>query len=93
VRSGPVELWRTAALSRARWVRGEGESTADVVTATYGVRTVRGLGGGGLPATIEVGGLRSWLRATALVARLAVRRIQRAAQAVRRPRPRGSMRQ
>jgi len=36
---------------------------------------LRSLGSGGLPATVEVGGLRSWARATALVAVLAARRI------------------
>ena len=35
-----VELWRTAALGRARWVRGEGEPLADVVAATHGSLTL-----------------------------------------------------
>ena len=81
-----VELWRTAALGRARWVRQDGESLADVVAATYGVRTLRSLGSGGLPATVEVGGLRSWARATALVAVLAARRVWAAVRGgTRRP--------
>ncbi len=35
-----VELWRTAALGRARWVRKDGETLIDVVTETYGLRTL-----------------------------------------------------
>jgi GT2 family glycosyltransferase len=43
VAAGPdaaVELWRTAALHRARWVRHAGEPLAEVVRATYGAGTV-----------------------------------------------------
>lgn len=36
----PVELWRTAALGRARWVRGGGEELASVVAEVYGAGTV-----------------------------------------------------
>jgi GT2 family glycosyltransferase len=35
-----VELWRTAALGRARWVREDGESIVDTVTAMYAKITV-----------------------------------------------------
>jgi len=84
---GTVELWRTAALGRARWTRRDGESLADAVAAAYGVRAMSTDDSGGFvsavplaaldggPATIEVGGLRSWARATVLVARLTVRRL------------------
>lgn len=41
VRAGPdVELWRTAAVHRARWVRRGGESLAEVVAEVYGAGTV-----------------------------------------------------
>jgi len=36
VEDRPVRLWRTAALARAQWVRSEGESRLDAVTAVYG---------------------------------------------------------
>jgi hypothetical protein len=74
VRAGDVELWRTAALGRARWVRREGESLAEVVAVTHGAVSSRRRLATGLPDTVEVGGLRSWTRATALVAALSVRR-------------------
>ena len=35
-----VELWRTAAVSRARWVRRDDESLAEAVADVYGVRTL-----------------------------------------------------
>jgi GT2 family glycosyltransferase len=90
-----VTLWRTAALGRARWVRRDGDSPLDAVTATHGAVTVAAerigvvdlgrfdaaeLAGGigaaadGLvprgrlrPASVEVSGLRSLVRAAALV--------------------------
>jgi glycosyltransferase involved in cell wall biosynthesis len=36
----PVQLWRTAALGRAQWIRADGESLADAVTSVYGRREV-----------------------------------------------------
>ncbi|MBX6724055.1 MAG: hypothetical protein IRY92_12620 [Dactylosporangium sp.] len=94
-----VILWRTAALSRARWYPER--SRAEVVAQAYGVRELRPHAAGvvdlstvplstlatsgakvvagvrpgsWLPATVEVAGLRSWLRATRLVLALAVTR-------------------
>jgi GT2 family glycosyltransferase len=40
VRCGPVTLWRTAAVSRARWVRRDGEPLADVVARVHGAGSV-----------------------------------------------------
>lgn len=68
-----VELWRTAAVGRARWVRREGESLAEAVAGGYGAGALSAdaLGAGRwLPASVEVAGLRSLARATRLVARL-----------------------
>jgi glycosyltransferase involved in cell wall biosynthesis len=95
-----VELWRTAALGRAGWVRREGEAVSEVVAQLYGVRTLSadavgvvdlsaysadqlavgiapagGRGDRWPPASVEVAGLRSWARATALVASLSAARI------------------
>jgi glycosyltransferase involved in cell wall biosynthesis len=100
---GSVELWRTAALGRASWVRRADEPLLDAVTAVSDARTLSaaevgvadlsglsphqltdGIGaaldGGGrwLPAAVEVAGLRSWARATVLVARLSAARGRRA---------------
>jgi GT2 family glycosyltransferase len=88
----PVELWRTAALERARRLRRNDEPLADVVAETHGAHELvaealgvvdlsrfsaaeiaRGIGdaakagGRWMPASVEVAGLRSWVRATALV--------------------------
>jgi glycosyltransferase involved in cell wall biosynthesis len=35
-----VELWRTAALGRARWLRDDGEPLIDVVSQTHGARSL-----------------------------------------------------
>jgi GT2 family glycosyltransferase len=86
----PARLWRTAAVGRAEWVRGKGESLLDVVTEVYGRRDVPaaelGVGGGEPPAAtgrgalvptmVEVQGLRSLARATVVVAWLAGRRVR-----------------
>jgi hypothetical protein len=74
---GAVELWRTAALGRAGWVRDEGESLAEAVAAVHGAGSlgVDALGAGRwLPASVEVAGFRSLGTATGLVALLAARR-------------------
>jgi glycosyltransferase involved in cell wall biosynthesis len=88
-----VELWRTAALSRARRVMQPGENLADVVEQVHGAIWVSGdrfivtdltsLSTEQLEvnpliaeedrATVEVGGLRSLVRATGFVAGLTVR--------------------
>lgn len=95
-----VTLWRTAAMSRARW--HPDRSPAEVVAQSYGVReltpaaagiidlstvplpTLAASGadvvagvrpGSWLPATVEVAGLRSWLRATRLVVALTAIRV------------------
>lgn len=104
-----VELWRTAAVHRARWVRRPGESLARAVARVHGAATVRpatvglrdlaGRTGAELaraaadppppttagppPEVVEVAGLRSLLRATGLVARLATARARRAVRAAR----------
>jgi GT2 family glycosyltransferase len=100
VRVGPATLWRTAAVSRAGWVRRDGEPLAKVVAqvhgagaapaARIGLRELSGLtveqladgvpaailrGGRWLPASVEVAGLRSLVRATWVVARLAIHRV------------------
>jgi glycosyltransferase involved in cell wall biosynthesis len=99
VRAGPATLWRTAAVSRARWVGRDGEPFAEVVAQVHGARSLpagqvgvidlSGLttaqladgvpsvmlpAGRSLPGKVEVAGLRSLLRATWLVARLAAHR-------------------
>jgi hypothetical protein len=101
VRVGPASLWRTSAVSRARWVNRDGEPLAAVVAQVHGaaavpagkigLRDLSGLtpaqfadgvpaavlgGGRWLPATVEVAGFRSLLRATWVVARLAVHRLR-----------------
>lgn len=40
IRSGPLELWRTAAVSRALRVRRAGESLVDAVASVYGERSL-----------------------------------------------------
>lgn len=76
VRSGDgVELWRTAAVGRAAWVRRDGEALADVVSEVYGAGAPAGdLAARWLPASVEVAGVRSLARATRVVGRLAARR-------------------
>jgi hypothetical protein len=72
-----VELWRTAALGRAGWVRREGASLAEAVAEVYGAGSlgVDALGAGRwLPASVEVAGFRSLASAARLVARLTARR-------------------
>jgi glycosyltransferase involved in cell wall biosynthesis len=80
----PLVLWRTAALSRARWVRAEGEPLLDAVAAVHGSRDVdaatAGLSQGRRPAgltpsMVEVEGVRSLARAAIVVARLGGRRL------------------
>jgi hypothetical protein len=97
---GPALLWRTAAVSRARWVRSDEESMLDAVTSVHGSREVTA-GAAGIvdlagvrprelargvalrsrrpaplaPSTVEVEGVRSWAKATAVVAWLAGRRL------------------
>jgi GT2 family glycosyltransferase len=71
-----VELWRTAALGRAGWVRREGEPLAEAVAEVYGAGSlgVDALGAGRwLPASVEVAGFRSLASAARLVARLTAR--------------------
>lgn len=104
-----VELWRTAALGRAKWLSGaehgeraEQARVAVNVVATHGSRTLTaadvglldiatmpierltdGLdgtvddvrGGRWLPATVEVGGVRTLALATAVVARSTAKRL------------------
>lgn len=100
--AGTVELWRTAAIGRADFLRRDGESLGDVVAATHGADTVpaktvgivdlsaypveqlaAGIGalpdahlptGRWLPTSVEVAGVRSLARATAVVARLTATR-------------------
>ncbi len=82
-----VELWRTAALGRARWVRRAGEPLADVVSDVYGAATVpEDLVARWPSRSVEVAGVRSLARAAGLVAGLAVDRA-RARLARRRRRP------
>ncbi|HEY8453875.1 MAG: glycosyltransferase [Micromonosporaceae bacterium] len=70
-----VELWRTAAVGRARWVQRAGESLADVVSDVYGAATVPGdQVGRRPPPSVEVAGVRSLVRAAGLVAWLAADR-------------------
>jgi glycosyltransferase involved in cell wall biosynthesis len=92
-----IDLWRTAALSRAQRCCRPGESLAGGVTGVWGGRWVNdgrlgvvdlseqaldteqppaapGPGRQGGPAPVPVAGLRSLLRATAFVGRLAVER-------------------
>jgi GT2 family glycosyltransferase len=82
VRSGPLQLWRTAAVSRALRVRASGESLVDAVAEVYGERRVTGAGMVDLarlsPAALAAagprpggsgGGLRSLARAARLGAR------------------------
>jgi glycosyltransferase involved in cell wall biosynthesis len=101
-RGEAVELWRTAARGRARWVRRGDEAVEDVVAEVFGSRTLPAdavgvvdlsrfstealadgigaaaeVGGRWLPAAVEVAGLRSWVRATGLVARLSAARGRR----------------
>jgi hypothetical protein len=78
----PTLLWRTAAVGRAGWVRTEGESLLDAVTAVYGRRDedAEAHGGGGrsaalVPTMVEVEGVRSLARATVVVAWLGWRRL------------------
>jgi GT2 family glycosyltransferase len=98
----PVELWRTAALERARRLCRNHEPLADVVAETHGVHELVAedigvvdlsrfsaaeiaggigdtaeAGGGWVPPSVEVAGLRSWLRATALVVGISVARGRR----------------
>lgn len=106
-------LWRTSALSRARRVRGDGESVLDAVASVHGVQEAGPDAAGlvdlrpydlaelanGAPdlasrtrrraalvaTTVEVEGVRSWARATAVVAWLVFRRAKAAvARTVRR---------
>lgn len=87
-----IELWRTAAVSRARRHRRGDESLVDAVTAVYGSRWLAGDGYGVVdlsvpppepppprPAVevVPVAGLRSLIRATGHVAKLAARRAVR----------------
>ncbi|QSB14426.1 glycosyltransferase [Natronosporangium hydrolyticum] len=100
----PARLWRTAAVSRSRWVREPDESLVEVVSEVFGRRDATAEAAGlvdltgwaaaelaaGIPAaanvgrraprlapsTVEVGGVRSWLRATAVVAWLVARRMR-----------------
>jgi GT2 family glycosyltransferase len=76
VRTGDgVELWRTAAVGRAGWVRRDGEALVDVVSEVYGAGSPPGdLAARWLPASVEVAGARSLARAARMVARLAARR-------------------
>jgi hypothetical protein len=78
----PTLLWRTAALGRAGWVRGEGESLLDAVTAVWGRRDEDAAVLGGdrrsaslVPSMVEVEGVRSLARATVVVAWLGWRRL------------------
>jgi glycosyltransferase involved in cell wall biosynthesis len=75
---GGVELWRTAAVSRAHLVRGAGEPFAEVVAQVYGagVMPPDELAGGGWPSDpVEVAGVRSLARAAWFVARTALGRV------------------
>jgi len=89
-----VELWRTAAVSRARRRRRPGESLADLVAAVWGARWISGAEFGVVdlsippaghpigpayahPQPVPVAGLRSLLRATGYVGRLAAARARR----------------
>jgi glycosyltransferase involved in cell wall biosynthesis len=91
-----VELWRTAAMSRAGRHLRTGESLADAVTAVWGSRWISGTAygvvdlsaratgtgrspsrGRPVPVPVRVAGLRSLLRATGYVGRLAVTRALR----------------
>jgi glycosyltransferase involved in cell wall biosynthesis len=74
-----VELWRTAAVGRAGWVRRAGESLAGAVAGVHGAGTLGAdaLGAGRwLPASVEVAGFRSLATAARLVTRLAARRLR-----------------
>jgi glycosyltransferase involved in cell wall biosynthesis len=89
---GQVQLWRTAALGRARWTRLDGELPVDTVTSVYGSRSAdpaefgiiepgqASAGGkrrgGWTPTTVEVEGVRSLARATVVVAWLGGRRVR-----------------
>jgi GT2 family glycosyltransferase len=78
VDGGPVTLWRTAAVSRATWVRAEGESLREVVTAVYGHKDAE-IGTRRpqlVPSIVEVEGVRSLAKATVVVAWLAGRRVR-----------------
>lgn len=115
VRAGPVTLWRTAAMSRAKLVRRADESLDEAVASVHGTGAVAAgqigvvdlsgfttaqlarevpmaasASGRSLPTSVQVGGLRSLIRATWVVARLAVRRaherVRRAHDRVRRVR-------
>jgi GT2 family glycosyltransferase len=88
-----IELWRTAALSRARRHLHTGEPLVDAVSAVWGSRWISGTDFGvvdllaqpaeravALPSVVRpvpVAGLRSWLRATGYVGRLAAGRARR----------------
>jgi GT2 family glycosyltransferase len=76
---GGITLWRTAAVSRARWVRDGGESLLDAVTSVYGRKDVTPAAAGRrtatlAPSTVEVEGVRSLAKATVVVGWLAARR-------------------
>jgi GT2 family glycosyltransferase len=88
-----VELWRTAALGRAGWVRRDGEPLADVVGEVHGAGSLGADALGArrwLPASVEVAGFRSLASASGLVARLAARRAGRRLARLRRRRSRPS---
>ncbi|HEY8472912.1 MAG TPA: glycosyltransferase [Natronosporangium sp.] len=86
-----VELWRTAAVSRARRRQRAGEPLADLVAAVWGAGWTSGPEFGVVdlatapapgpaapaPAPVPVAGLRSLLRATGYVGRLAAARVRR----------------
>jgi GT2 family glycosyltransferase len=79
---GPsILLWRTAAVSRARRVRADGDALLDTVAAVHGCREVDasaisgGRSAGLVPTLVEVEGVRSLARAAAVVAWLGVRRV------------------
>jgi glycosyltransferase involved in cell wall biosynthesis len=88
-----VELWRTAAVSRALRRRRAGEPLAELVAMLWGARWISGaefgvvdlsrlppegaLPAAARPAPVPVAGLRSLLRATGYVGRLAAARVRR----------------
>lgn len=91
VRAGDrVELWRTAAVARAGWVRRSGADLTAIVSEVYGVGELPV--GRGLAGPVQVAGFRSLARATAVVGRLAwgraSRRVARASHRLTRERRR-----
>jgi hypothetical protein len=107
---GDLELWRTAAISRADW---HGADTHDGVRQAYGERALASIGAGvadlrdlpadvladlsgdadpgtspqrWTPVTVEVGGVRTLLRAAAVVARLSATRMGKRLASLRKGR-------